>query len=108
MRSTTPPARGLPDGTYVSTRDEEGEDATGKMYLDVQNGDFVLRVPQKPDGHLDSSTAGRIETYRDHLTITSSDGPVIHGPYTLDDGVLRIRITDGYPGDRRVWNSYAF
>ena len=83
-------------------------DATGRMYLELQNGDFVLRVPEKPDGHLVVGAEGTIETYRDHLTINFSDGGVIHGRYALEDGVLRIHITDGYPGDKRVWNSYPF
>ena len=107
-RATAPPARGIPDGTYVSRRDAEGTDATGRMYLELHNGDFVLRVPQKPDGHLIVGAEGTIETYRDHLTITFSEGAVIHGRYALKDGVLRIHITDGYPGDRQVWNSYPF
>jgi hypothetical protein len=78
------------------------------MYLELQNGDFALRVPQKPDGHLTVGAEGTIETYRDHLTITFSEGAVIRGRYALEDGVLRIQITDGPAGDRRVWNSYPF
>jgi hypothetical protein len=107
-RATAPPARGIPDGTYVSHRDAEGTDASGKMYLELHNGDFVLRVPQKPDGHLVVGAEGTIETYRDHLKIIFSDGLEIHGRYALDDGVLRIHITDGPAGDKRVFNSYPF
>jgi TRAP-type C4-dicarboxylate transport system substrate-binding protein len=107
-RATAPPARGIPDGTYVSRRDAEGPDATGKMYLELQNGDFVLRVPQKPDGHRIVGAEGTIETYRDHLTITTSDGAAISGRYALEDGVLRIHISNGPAGDKRVFNSYPF
>ena len=107
-RAAAPPARGIPDGTYVSRRDAEGTDATGKMYLELQNGDFVLRVPQKPDGHLIVGAEGMIETYRDHLTITMSEGAAVSGRYALKDGVLRIHITDGPAGDKRVFNSYPF
>jgi TRAP-type C4-dicarboxylate transport system substrate-binding protein len=107
-RATAAPAQPIPDGTYASHRDAEGTDASGTMYLELHNGDWVLRVPQKPDGHLVVGAEGSIETYRDHITITDTTGFAIHGTYALKDGVLRIHITDGHPGDRRVFNSYPF
>jgi TRAP-type transport system periplasmic protein len=107
-RATAPAARGIPDGTYVSRRDAEGTDATGKMYLELHNGDFLLRVPQKPDGHLIVGAEGRFETYRDHVTITAAGGEPVSGRYALKGGVLRIHITNGPAGDKRVFNSYPF
>jgi TRAP-type C4-dicarboxylate transport system substrate-binding protein len=104
-----PPAASgpIPDGKYRGHVDAGLGNTEGPMRLELSHDSYVLWTPNKA-GRLGVGAEGIFETFRDHVTITITGQYSLHGTWSLHGDALRIRINDGEPGDRHVWNRHPF